>query len=426
MTTRRERRRRRQLEAQESSLGVRAIKYATSWEAIIGLSILVVLAVFVQGVFHLSLPFDLGKSPPLPDPWGYVNVPRGSPLKLAYIEDASQNTSPDTPGAKQAIELALNEHGKVHNISVELQVVADTCDEQAATDQAQALAQDPQVVGVISGACEASTLAAKDVFEEVKLPYLSLSNTDPALTEPGTLVTFRLLWNVKAQGRQAALYARQTLKTNRALLLHDGSSRAVAVLNEFRDNFRPQGGQVVDLRAIDPQGTGWDNVTKESKNLEADMVYFSGNGKTAGALAAFLHSDGYVGKFMATDAAFTDPEYLNTGQAVEGTYVSMQQVPRSASYAFWKEGYEKEYGPVGPLAPEAYDATLILLRTLDSIATLEKDGTLKIGRLQLAGTIRSLPYEGVSGKASFDANGDRGSILAQVMKVENGQFQPVQ
>jgi len=110
---------------------------------------------------------------------------------------------------------------------------------------------------------------------------------------------------------------------------------------------------------------------------------------------------------------------------VEGTYVSTQQVPRSASYAFWKEKYEKEYGPVGPLAPEAYDAALILLQALDPAATLEKNGTLKIGRLRLADMVRSLPYEGVSGKANFDGNGDRASILAQVMKVENGQFQPV-
>ena len=129
---------------------------------------------------------------------------------------------------------------------------------------------------------------------------------------------------------------------------------------------------------------------------------------------------------MGNDVAFTDLEYHKAGQAVEGTYVSTLQVPRSASYAFWKEKYEKEYGPVGPLAPEAYDAAMILLQALDPAATLEKNGTLKIGRLQLEGTIRSLPYEGVSGKASFDANGDRGSILAQVMKVETGQFQLAQ
>ena len=426
MTTRRERRRQRRLGARESRLWVKALQYATGWEAIIGLSILVVIFVLVQGILRLSLPFGLGEPAPPPDPWGYVNVPRGSPIKLAYIEDASHSTSPETPGAKQAIDLALNEHGKVHNTPVELHVVKDTCDGQAASDQARALAQDPQVVGVISGACQASTLAAKEIWEEVKLPYFSLSSTDPALTTPGTLVTFRLLWNAKAQGRRAALYARQELKANRALLLHDGSPDAVEVLNEFRGNFRPQGGQIVDLRALDPEGKGWDNVTKETKSLEADLVYFSGSGKTAGALAAFLRGNGYEGKFMATDAAFTDPEYLKAGQAVEGTYVSTQQVPRSAGYAFWKETYEKEYGQVGLLAPEAYDAAMILLQTLDSAATLEKNGTLKIGRLRLAGQIRSLPYEGVSGKASFDANGDRGSILAQVMKVENGQFQVVQ
>lgn len=424
MTIRRARRRRRQ-PVIEPSLALRILQFVTSWEGIIAFSVLIVLVVLVQGILRLPLPFDLGKPPPVPDAWGTINVPRGLPMKLVYIGDVSGGANLEAPGAKQSLELAIKERGAFQGTKVELQVVEDPCDPGQAAEKARELAQDPQVVGVITQACSASTLAARAVYEEAKLPYLSLTTTAPQLTLPGTLVTFRLLWNEKTQGRNAALYARQDLQAARALLLHDGSFDAEAVTGEFRAQFRAAAGQIVDHLSLNAEGKEWSNVLKELISLDADLVYFSGRGKTARAFLAFIRQGGYGGHFMVTDVAARDPEYLQDSSLTDGTYATLVQTQRTERYAFWKETYEKEYGLVGPLSAESYDAASILLQALEAAVKPKGDGTLETGRQRLVGVIRSLPYDGVTGKAAFDSNGDRAAVLVQILKMENGEYRQV-
>ncbi|MBM3180440.1 MAG: hypothetical protein FJZ86_08800 [Chloroflexi bacterium] len=61
-----------------------------------------------------------------------------------------------------------------------------------------------------------------------------------------------------------------------------------------------------------------------------------------------------------------------------------------------------------PFAAEAYDAATILLKAIESVAVVDEKGQLVIPRQALAQAVRSTSgYDGVSGKITFDANGDR-------------------
>jgi len=408
------------------SFPVRVLQFITSWEGIIGLSVFIVLVVLVQGVLRLSLPFDLGKQPPVPDAWGYINVPRSQPMQIVLVTDGSRGAAGEPTATQRGVGQALKEREKVHDVSIELQVVQDTCDADAARAKATEIAANRQVIGVITEACLTSSLAAKGVYEEAKLPYFNLSASAPELTQPVTLVTFRMQGNAKRQGLRGALFARQTMKASRVLLLHDGSPGMQSIVEDFRTQFRAQAGQVADLRAIDPSGQGWDVLQKDVTTLEADLVYFAGSGKTAAALVAALKKGGYGGQFMVTDAAETAPEFLNAGDAVEGVYITSVQTPRTEGYPFWKETFEKDFGPVQPYAPEAFDATMILVQAVDVAAKAKGDGSLEMGRGLLAGAVRSQPYQGITGRADFDGNGDRASALAQVYKMENAGLQTAQ
>ncbi|MBI2887944.1 MAG: branched-chain amino acid ABC transporter substrate-binding protein [Chloroflexi bacterium] len=421
MTLRRAARRRRQV-VETASLPARLLHFVTSWEGIIGLSVVLVLVTLAQGVLRLRLPFDLGQPPPPPDAWGYINVPRSTSIKLAYIGDVSGMGRLEDAGSRQGVELALKERAEIKGFKTELVSVEDTCDAEKAREKAQELAQDPQVVGVVSQACPASTVAQQQVLGEAKLPFLSLSNTSAALTAVNSPVTFRLLWNEKSQGRDAALYARQTVQAKRALLLHDGSPGADEILEEFRGQFRAQAGQIADRRPVDPAGSDWGAVLKEVQSLDVDLVYYAGGGKTAKGVLAFLRRSGYAGSFMVADGAYYEPEYQALGPDLEKTYATTLQGQRSARFAFWRESYEKEYGAVGRFSPEGYDAAMLLLEALDAAAKAKGDGSLEVGRSLLLGTMRSLPYEGITGRTAFDANGDRANMLINVWKYEDGQF----
>ena len=421
MNTRRAQRRRRTTTGPDFLTRVR--RFATGWEGLASLAVLIVLAVLIQGVFDLRLPSSESKPPPR-DLWGYLNIPPGVGPKIVYVGDASGGALLDASGARQAVELALQERGSIHGTQVELVVVEDACDSEEAVLKAAELVLDPQVVGVISQACHDSTLAAREVYEKERLPYFSLNLTSPDLTE-GSVNTYRMLWNDKRQGVDAALYSVEQLNAGRALLLHDGSLGARETLGAFRSQFRAQRGQIADLRPVDASEKGWNDVLQETETLEVDMVYFAGGGKTAGALLSFLRGNGYEGEFMVTGAAYSDQEYLLAGQVLESTYASTLQAPRSEGYPIWKETYEKAYGPVGTLSPEAYDAATVLLRAVDTVASPKEDGTLEIGRNALRSNMRRLPLQGVTGRADFDPNGDRTSVLVLIMKYEDGEFTQV-
>lgn len=419
------RRARRRSPAPQAPLLTRFLQWITGWEGIIALSIVLVLVVLIQGILRLPLPFSLGEPEPPADAWGYIKVPRGTSPKIVYIGNVATGVSVDAAGAKQAVQFALKERGTFKGTTVELQVVEDLCDPAAATTKAQELLQDPAVVGVISQACSPSTLATKSTFDEGHLVYLSLTEGSPSFTAGAPQALFRLQGNETLQGNTAALYARQDLQAEKAIILHEDTPDMLAVAEAFRTQFRPQGGRILDMRVLPADRGAWQGILDEVQDLGADLVYMAGRGKISGNLVGALRSNGFQGAYIVTDAAYEDPEYLLAGPVIEGSYATTLQTPRLEKYAFWKVDFEKEFLAVGPYSAEAYDAASTLLQSLELAGRVGRDGTLEVGRQLLVGLIRSLPFEGVTGRAAFDANGDRANVLVPVMKFENGNFHQV-
>lgn len=422
MTTRGARRRRTR--TSRVTLRRRFQLFLRSWEAMIALSVLVVISVLAAGIFRLTLPFDFLKPPPAPDPWGTFALPAGTPAKLVYIGNV-QGMSIDAAGTRQAVELALKERGTVKEATVELSVVEDRCDAGQASARAVELANGPSLLGVISHACPASTLAAKAAFEEARVPYFSLNSTEPGLTVQGTMNTFRMAWNQKQQARDAARYARRDLRLGRGLFLHDGTPDNEAVASAVRDEFRRARGTVVDLRPVSAGEVEGKRAAVQAKEMNADFLFFAGAPPAALSTLTALKGSEFTGKWMASDALQRDPAYNAAGALLEGTLATTLQNPRADRYALWKEGYEKEYGPAGDFSAEAYDAASLLMVSAEAIG-VKRDNRLEIGKQRLVSVLRVYPFDGLAGRSGFDANGDRNQVLRVVLKYESGEWKQVQ
>lgn len=409
-----ERRRRRERAAVDFT--TRALRFITGWEGIIALAVVVVILVLGQGIMKLPLPFGIGQTPETPDPWGHVAVPRGTAPKILLVLNGAGGAQ---SGARQGVEFALREFGRIQNITAELEVVEDGCNADEATARAREAVADARLIGVISQACAASVVAQRAVLEEAKLPFLVVDNVEPALTASGTLASFRMRPAEKTQGRTAALFLRQDVTTRRAFVLHQGAPGAIEIAESFRTQYRGQGGQVADMRQVNASDD-LAALVADIQALDVDLVYYLGAGAQGTAILAALKQQGYTGKVMVSEASYGDPAF--TGDDREGTFATALQTPRADRFASWKEAFEKDMGAPGPLAPEAYDAAAALGQAASRLAKSESDGSLKIGRQALIGGIRSLPYQGVTGQLSFDANGDRAALLPAVMKFEGGQY----
>ncbi|MSQ28812.1 MAG: hypothetical protein EXR51_11875 [Dehalococcoidia bacterium] len=413
--------RRRRSTNENLELRARTLQFIKGWEGIISLSVLAVVVVLAQGILKLPMPFGIGEKPPVADAWGYVMVPRGANPKVVFVGDVSNGAKIDASGAKQGVEIALKELGKIQETTVELEVVEDACKAGDAATKARELADDPRVIGIVTQACGASVESARAVYEDKKLPYLALAETKPEITPQGTMATFRMRANERVQGRNAALFMRQDVPTQRALLLHDGAPSAQAIAEAFRTQYRGMRGEVRDLRQVSLT-ENFDALYQDIKTLDPDLIYYMGGGRTAAETLKALLERGYSGRFLVTDSAYADASYNTIGSVLEGTYATALQPARGDRFAFWKEAYEKDNGPVGLLSPEGYDAAAILLQAAARVAKVESDGTTKLGRQAMVGNIRSVPYTGITGVMGFDGNGDRSALTATMMKFENGQF----
>ena len=426
MTTRRARRQ-SSTPPPKLPLITRFLQWVTSWEGIISLSVVAVLVVLAQGMLSFTLPFDLGKEEPPQDRWGYINVPRGSDPKLVFIGNVAGGASLEDSGASLAIQYALNEEGEVEGTQPELQIVEDSCNAEAAVAKAQEIVADAAVVGVITEACTASTLAARDVFEEAYLPYISISEQSPSLTLDAPLVTFRVAGSELLQTRSAVIYSRDSLGTSKALILYEDNQDMKAVADSFRSRYRASGGGIVDMRVLPASSDDWQSIVTQAKDFDVDFVYALAPGQQAGGLLSALREGGYEGAYMVPNATYNDPQYLATGDAaLEGTYATVTRIARSAQYPAWEEAFKSEFLTVGPSAPVAYDAARHLLNTVIVAVEGGTDGSLKLGREFLAGYFRGLPYAGITGTLAFDANGDRADVLIDIMKYQDGAFSQVE
>src|SRR3990172_4178284 len=115
--------------------------------------------------------------------------------------------------------------------------------------------------------------------------------------------------------------------------------------------------------------------------------------------------------FIGGDALYDVERFaVAAGGAAEGAYVTYARTGEGGKDADWKR---------------RYDATMVLLSAVEKAAAKQPDGSLAIGRKALAEALRSMNYDGVTGKIAFDDKGDRTGTMVVVNKVVKGKFEEV-
>ncbi|GEM_PF-3240498 len=428
MTTRRARRHRQP--GPRPDLLTRFKAFPSSWAGLISFSVGMIAIVLVVGVFRIPLPFLSSSTDPAPDPWGTVTVPKGGTFHITYIGDTSNGASIDASGATAAIRQVLKDRPTVKEANVELQMVEDKCNAETATTQARQIASDPMTVAVISAACTVSAQAAAAVFEEQHVTQVLLNNHDPALTNSMAFATFRTSWNRKSEGPDTARSAFDDLNLRRGIVFYDGSTDAETVANDFATTFRqatsgPTAGQIADVLKTSTQTSDIDAASKRILQLQPEFLYFSGTGDVGTALKVAATAAGFTGVYIVSDQARNDPLLARLGAAQQGLVAAQASVAKGSGYDTWKETYERDNGTVGPLSAEAFDAAQVVLQSLDTAGRTKNDGTLELGRRQIANVVRVLPYDGVTGRFGYDGKGDRVLAMVQLVRYTNGAWVPV-
>lgn len=379
------------------------------------------LLVFFFGIVLLSFSFQAEAA--VKDEWGVITIPKGGAVKLGLGTALSGAYAKLGLDIKNGVEMAVKDKGSILGFPIELRVEDDQCEGAPSVAVAEKFGADPGIVGVVGYMCSGGSIPASDVHNKYKKVMISSSSTADALTARGLPVVFRTVWNDKIQGKAAAGFALKTLKVKKAAVVHDKSAYGQGLADEFKVHFEKGGRKTVAYEGIARGEKDFTPVLTKIKPKEPELIYFGGMAAEGALLVRQMKEVGLKAAFMSGDGCYDVKDFIEaSGGAAEGSYVTFAKSPEGAKYAEWKKRYEGKYGPLGAFSAQGYDAAMILLSAIEKVAKKQPDGGLLIGKKALADAVRTIGYEGVTGRLSFDRRGDVLGAIVMVNKVEGRQF----
>ncbi|MDH3730603.1 MAG: branched-chain amino acid ABC transporter substrate-binding protein [Acidimicrobiia bacterium] len=361
---------------------------------------------------------------------GGVLIGAGESVQIRTLQSISGGTEFLGVDQNRGTELAVEDYGDVLGHSVDLGVFEDDlCGPEGGAAGAQAIVAQDGVLGVVGTTCSGAAAAAAPIISQAGMVLVSGSNTSPSLTsdlqgnanenwQPGY---YRTAHNDLFQGAAAAEYAFSVLGFTNAGAIHDGDPYTQGLAQSFADAFTALGGTVSVFTAVNKGDTDMTPVLTEVAAGEPEVIYFpifppEGNfiaqqiGGVAGLDDVQLFSAD--GMFVAGEGGFmTLPE--SEGMYFSGPNLVFENSGfTGVNYADLKARYEADYGeaPLAAFHAHTYDATMILLSSIEAVAVEGPNGELWVDRDDLRAHMNGLSgFSGVTGSLTCDAFGDCGS-----------------
>ncbi len=376
-----------------------------------------------------TLPGRNASSPPPEDPWGVITVPKGSKAKIGLVAATTGPYSIMGKGMSNSVKMAIGDFKSSTGLAYELVEEDDVCQTDRALPLARNFAKQDGYVGIIGHMCTEATKAAIPVYTDAKIALLSPASTSPQITAMNSPVVFRTSWNDLAQIRPAANYAYNSLGLKGAAVIHDTTPYGSSLAEEFQRTYTGLGGSIIlsrDVKFIEGTDSNVRELISILKDSNPSLIYFAGLGKNGVTLVKALREAGLNIPFMGPDslnskAGFIDP----AGGASEGVYITYLSWPNGDKYDEWKAKYQVQFKTEvlgSGFERQSYDSAMVLMGAADKVAIKYGDGSVAIGKKALVDAIRSIEYEGLSGKVSFTDSGDRTEVTVEVARIVQGEI----
>lgn len=358
------------------------------------------------------------------DEWGTITIPKGKTVHLGFSAALTGDYANLGLDEQNGVTLALEDKkAEVLGFKVELLANDDQCEGSPAMAIAEKLAADPQFVGLIGYMCSGGSIPASKTLEKYGFSMISPSSTAAEYTARGMKNVFRTCFNDSAQGKVAGEYAANVLKLKTAAVLHDKSQYGQPIAENFKKTFEALGGKVVAFEGVTRGDKDFRPILTKIKPMNPQVIYFGGMA-AEGALVARQAKDVGIQKanFISDDGCYSEPDFINgAGDASEGAYVTFAR-PAGGSYQQWEERFVARFkGKPVTFAAQSYDAAISFLMAIEKAGKVQADGSLTIGKKALADAIRSVSFDGATGKVGYTETGDSQSTVV-VWQVKEKQF----
>ncbi|MEP6922282.1 MAG: ABC transporter substrate-binding protein [bacterium] len=348
-------------------------------------------------------------------------APDRSTIKIGYFGDLTGPTFNYGESAKNGVLMAaeeINQAGGINGRKLDIVIEDDQGSPERAATVVDKLVTQYKVIALIGGGASGSSLAAGPKAQSAKVPLISPSSTNPAVTQIGDYI-FRACFMDAFQGEVMAKFAATTLKAKQAAVMLDFNSPYSRGLTEFFElSFTKQGGQVVSKQSYTQGDADFKGQLMAIKASQPDVIYLPGYYGDVAIIAKQARQMELTQPLLGGDGWDAPELWQLAGDALNGSYISNHYSVEDPSPAIQKfvHDFKQHYGNLTPDAHAAlaYDAMRFLAEAI------QRAGTADSSKLRDA-LAETKDFAGVTGMISMDK--DRNAVKpAAVLKLLDGAY----
>lgn len=324
-------------------------------------------------------------------------------------------------GTVLAIE-ELNHAGGVLGKKIELLTEDNQSKSGESGTAARKLISRDKVIALLGEVASSRSLEIAPIAQSSKIPMISPSSTNPAVTEKGTYI-FRVCFIDPFQGTVMAKFAQSTLKAKKvAVLTSVSSAYSVGLAKYFKERFTADGGRIAVEQKFSEGDKDFKAQLTAIRAAGVDAIFVPGYYTEAALISKQARELGLNIPLFGGDG-WEAPQLIEIGgKAVEGTYYSTHYSPEDTSGAVQEfvAKFKKRWNNETPdaMAALGYDSALVL------VDAIKRAGTTDSAKLRDA-IAATRDFVGVTGKTTIDKQRNA-SKSAVIVTVKDGRFKFVE
>ncbi len=330
-------------------------------------------------------------------------------------------------GVNLAVEQA-NASQDVKDLKLEIKTIEgdDKGDPTTGGNVATQFASNPSIVGVVGHLNSGVSRVAVKIYNPANIVQISPANTAADLTQMGMKNYFRTCTIDPVQGPAAADYALKKLNAKVAYVIDDSTPYGEGLASAWADGFAKGGGTVAGKEKTSDKDTDFKALVATIKSKNVDVVYYGGVYNSGALLSKQLKEGGVTAAFMGGDGIY-DPEFIKIATAAnaKGNYATnvglpVDQLPKAQEFT---KAYKAKYpnDEIGAYDANAYDAANAIIKAIVAQAKAKGASSLTTtdGKKGIIDAVAKSDFDGVTGKVSFDANGDTNNKAITMYTVDD-------
>jgi branched-chain amino acid transport system substrate-binding protein len=318
-----------------------------------------------------------------------------------------------------SVNLAVKEANAKGDLGFKLQVLKsdDGGDAAKAPAAAQALIQDPAVVGVVGPIFSGPTSATGKDYATAGMGLISPSATNADLTKSGFTTFHRIVPTDGVEGIAAADYLAKKFK--KVFVVDDTTVYGKGVADVVRAELKAKK-VTVTSQGVAQNTQDYGAIAQTVSSSGAQAMFYGGYDAQAALFAKALKAAGYRGVAMAGNGGKSSKFESGSGAAGNGFLFSCgcQDATTAPEASAFNKAYTAAYKtPPSTYSPEAYDATNAMI---EAIKTAAAGGT--VTRAAVAKAINALDYKGITTTVKFAPNGEVAQATVNLYEHKNGKI----